>query len=137
MKFINKTWRILVNCGLVLFIYFIMFIGSVSLVSLTQKGVVYYGSRCSSSLDKKALSYLNQEEIIAYDYEFECNTLYLDLNVIDDLNDNQIKALLVRISTYYKSINFGTDTQITIKNSKYIALASLVNYEVSLSISKL
>lgn len=137
MNFYHKLWRFLVNSGLVLFIYFIMFVGSVSLVSLTQKGVVYYGNRCSSSLDKKAISYLNQEEIIAYDYDFNCNTLYLDLNVIDDLSESKIKALLVRISSYYKSINFDVDTQITIKNSKYIALASLVNYEVSLSISKL
>lgn len=137
MKYINKTWHFLAKCGLVFFIYFLMFIGSVSLVSLTQKGKVYYGNRCNSVLNSQAIEYLNQDEIIAYDYELNCNTLYLDLNVDDELNESKIKALLVRISSYYKEINYDVDTQITIKNSKYLVLASLVNYEVSLSITNL
>ena len=120
-----------------MFIYVVMFIGAISLFSITNKGTVYYGDRCNSSLDEKAIDYLNQEEIIAYDYELNCNTLYLDLNVKDELNEGQITALLVRISNYYKTIQYEVDTQISIKNSKYLILASLINYEVSLSITSL
>lgn len=137
MKYINAIWRFLYKCGLVVFIYLIMFIGSISLVSLTQKGVIYYGDRCNSLLDNKAIDYLKQEEIIAYDYVLQCNTLYLDLNVNDELTDKQITALLVRISSYYKEIDFNVDTQITTKNSKYLILASLINHEVSLTVSQL
>lgn len=137
MKYISKTWHFLAKCGLVIFIYFLMFVGSVSLVSLTQKGKVYYGNRCNSILNNQAIEYLKQDEIIAYDYELNCNTLYLDLNVDDELNESKIKALLVRIASYYEEINYDIDTQITIKNSKYLVLASLVNYEISLSITSL
>ena len=137
MKYISKTWHFLAKCGLIIFIYCLMFIGSVSLVSITQKGVVNYGNRCNSILNNQAIYYLDQTEIIAYDYELNCNTLYLDLSVNDDLSETSIKSLLVRISSYYKEINYSVDTQITIKNSKYLILASLVNYEVSLSITYL
>ena len=137
MKYISKTWHFLAKCGLIVFIYCLMFIGSVSLVSITQKGVVNYGNRCNSILNNQAIYYLDQTEIIAYDYELNCNTLYLDLSVNDDLSETSIKSLLVRISSYYKEINYSVDTQITIKNSKYLILASLVNYEVSLSITYL
>ena len=137
MKYISKTWHFLAKCGLIIFIYFLMFIGSVSLVSITQKGVINYGDRCNSILNNHAINYLDQAEIIAYDYELNCNTLYLDLSVNDDLSETTIKSLLVRISSYYKEINYSVDTQITIKNSKYLILASLVNYEVSLSVTYL
>lgn len=137
MKYISKTWHFLAKCGLIIFIYFLMFIGSVSLVSITQKGVINYGDRCNSILNNHAINYLDQVEIIAYDYELNCNTLYLDLSVNDDLSETTIKSLLVRISSYYKEINYSVDTQITIKNSKYLILASLVNYEVSLSVTYL
>lgn len=138
MKFLSKAWQTLVKAGLTLFIWTIMFIGAISLFSLTQKGTIYYGNRCTSTLNKKAIDYLNQEEIIAYDYELNCNTLYLDLNVKDNLNKEKIIALLVRISNYYQSINYIVDTQVTIKNNNYLILASLIeDGTVSLSVSEL
>lgn len=138
MKFVSKTWNILVKSGLILFIWLVMFIGAISLFSLSQKGKVHYGNRCVSSLNESAIDYLNQEEIIAYDYEFNCNTLYLDLNVLDNLNKEQITALLVKIATYYKDINFNTNTQVTIKNANYLILASIIEGgTVSLSVSQL
>ena len=138
MSFFKKTWNILVKAGLVLFLWTVMFVGAISLFSLTQKGTIYYGNRCVSSLNKKAIDYLNQNEIIAYDYELKCNTLYLDLNIIDELDKNQIIAILVRISNYYQSIDFIVDTQVTIKNNKYLILASLVeDGSISLSVSDL
>lgn len=137
MHLLSKTWNFFVKAGFVVLLYVIMFVGAISLFSVVNKDTVYYGNRCTSILDEQAIDYLNQEEIIAYDYELNCNTLYLDLNVNESLNDKQITALLVRISNYYKTINFSTDTQISIKNSKYLILASLVNYEVSLSVTKL
>jgi len=138
MNILSKTWKILVKTGLVFFLWAVMFIGAVSLFSLTQKGTVYYGDRCNSTLNQSAIDYLNQEEIIAYDYEFKCNTLYLDLNVKDDLNKEQIIALLVRISNYYKNINYNVDKQVTIKNTSYLVLASIIeDGSVSLSVSEL
>lgn len=138
MKFLSKTWQILVKAGLVVFLLTVMFIGAVSLFSLTQKGTVYYGERCNTLLNQKAIDYLNQDEIIAYDYELNCNTLYLDISVKDNLNKDQITSLLVRISTYYVSINHSIDTQVTAKNSTYLILASLINDgSVSLSVSEI
>lgn len=138
MKFLSKIWKILVKAGLVSFLLTVMFIGAVSLFSLTQKGTVYYGERCNTLLNQKAIDYLNQDEIIAYDYELNCNTLYLDISVKDNLNKNQITSLLVRISTYYASINHSIDTQVTAKNSTYLILASLTNDgSVSLSVSEI
>ena len=138
MKLFNKGWKFLYKSGAVLFLLAIMFIGSVSLVSLSQKGKVYYGDRCISSLNQKTIEYLNQEEIIAYDYELKCNTLYLDLSSKDDLTKDEMIAILVRISSYYKSIGYTTDTQVTLKNNNYLILASLIeDGSVSLSVSEL
>lgn len=115
-----------------------MFAGAVSIFSLVNRDTIYYGGRCNSSLDEKAINYLNQEEIIAYDYELNCNTLYLDLNVDDSLTKDQIIALLTRISTYYNSINFDADTQVIIKNNNYLILANFINDgSVSLSVSEI
>ena len=137
LKTLKSIWKFSSKCGLVLFTYTLMFIAAISLFSLVNKGTVYYGNRCNSTINQRAIEYLNQEEIIAYDYELNCNTLYLDLNVNDDLNEKQIKTVIIRISNYYKEINFSVDTQIIIKNSKYLILASLVNHEISLSVSTL
>lgn len=115
-----------------------MFTGAVSIFSLANRNTIYYGNRCNSFLNEKAISYLNQEEIIAYDYELNCNTLYLDLSVNDDLTKEKIFALLTRISIYYNSINLNLNTQVTAKNNKYLILASLINDgSVSLSVSEI
>ena len=138
MNALQKTWKTLVKMGAVLFVWSILFIGAISIFSLVNKNTIYYGNRCHSSLDNSAIDYLNQEEIIAFDYELNCNTLYLDLSVNDSLTKNQIIALLTRISNYYNSIDFNTNTQITAKNTSYLILASLANDGgVSLSVSEL
>lgn len=138
MKFLSKAWNFSVKAGLVMFIWTVMLVSAIAIFSLTQKGTVYYGNRCNSYIDQKAIDYLNQEEIIAYDYEFNCNTLYLDLNVKDDLNKDQIIAVLVRISNHYNSLEIDFDTQVTIKNASYLILASLINDgSVSLSVSEI
>lgn len=138
MKLFFKIWNIFVKLGALFFIWTILLIGAISLFSLTNKGTIYYGNRCNCSLNNNAIKYLNQEEIIAYDYELNCNTLYLDLSVDDKLSKEQIIALLVRISNYYNSIDYNINTQVTIKNTNYLILASIVdNGEVSLSISEL
>jgi hypothetical protein len=134
----KKSWKFMVKSGLVFFVWTVIFIGAISLFSLVQKGTIYYGNRCSAILDYKAIDYLNQEEIIAFDYELSCNTLYLDLSVKENMNEEQIISLLVRISTYYSSINLTNDTQVTAKNNQYLILASLIDDgSVSLSISEL
>lgn len=137
LKFLKKTWKIFTSVGLIILIYTTLFVGAISLFSLANKNTIYYGNRCVSSINEKAIEYLNQPEIIAYDYSLQCNTLYLDLNVEESLNESSIKAILVRISNYYESINFSTNTHISIKNSKYLILASLINYEISLSVTHL
>lgn len=115
-----------------------MFIGAISLFSLTNKGTIYYGNRCTSKLNENAITYLRQEEIISYDYEFNCNTLYLDLDVKDELKKDQIIAVLIRISQYYKTIDLSINTQVTIKNASYLILASIIeDGSVSLSVSEL
>jgi len=138
LKIIKSTWKTLVKTGLVVFVWAIMFVSAISIFSLVNKDTIYYGNRCNSTINKKAINYLNQEEIIAYDYELNCNTLYLDLNVNDELSKEKIIALLTRISTYYSSIKLNTNTQVTIKNKNYLILASLINDgSVSLSVSEL
>ena len=134
---IKKLWKFLYKGGISLSLFILMFFGAVSLVSLTQKGKVYYGNRCNSSLDKKTISFLKQEEIVSYDYELNCNTLYLELNVDDHITIENAKALIIRISTHYKSINFNVATQISLKGKDYIIFASLVENETTMSISTL
>lgn len=130
-------YKILWKSGAALIILTIMIVGAISIFSISQKGKIYYGNRCVLSLDNRAIDYLNQNEIIAYDYDFKCNTLYLDLNVEENITKEKSKALLVRISTYYKDINFNSDTQVSLKGSDYLILASLVNGEVSMTTSSL
>lgn len=138
MHVFNKIWHFLVNCGLALFSLTIMLVGAISLFSLTNRGTVYYGNRCISSIDDKALKYLNQDEIIAYDYELQCNTLYLDLVVDDEITKDESISLLVRIANYYNSIEYNTKAQVTLKNSSYLILASLIgDGTVSLSVSEI
>lgn len=138
MKYFRKIYRFLVKAGLTTFIWSIMLVGAISIFSLVNKNTVYYGNRCFASTNQKAIDYLNQKEIIAYDYELNCNTLYLDLSVRDDLSKEQIITLLTRISTYYSSINYKINKQVTAKNSDYLILASLINDgSVSLSVSEL
>lgn len=134
---IKKVWKFLYKGGLSLFLLVFMFFSSVSLVSLTQKGKAYYGNRCNSLINKKTISFLRQEEIISYDYELNCNTLYLDLNVNNHITIEKAKALIIRISSYYESINYNVDTQIFLKGYNYIILASLVKNEVTFSVSSL
>lgn len=135
--YIKKLWKFLYKGGISFFLLGLMFFSSVSLVSLTQKGKVYYGNRCHSSLDKKTISFLKQEEIISYDYELNCNTLYLDLNVNESTTIENAKALIIRISSYNESINYNIDTQISLKGLDYIILASIVQNEVTMSVSRL
>lgn len=137
MYILKTLWNFSCKAGFSLFLMSVMFIGAVSLVSLTQKGKVYYGNRCNAALNEKAINYLNQEEVIAYDYELNCNTLYLDLTLDDNITKEKAKALLVRISSYYKSINYNIDTQITLKGTNYMILATLVNQEITMSTTQL
>ena len=137
MKFLEKVWLFSVKAGLSLFIFSTMFLGAVSLVSLTQKGKIYYGNRCKSVLNKKVIDYLNQEEIVSFDYELKCNTLYLDLTLNDSTEKERAKSILVRMSSYYESIEYNVDTQISLKGYNYLILASIVNKEVSLNITSL
>lgn len=133
MNFSKKTWNFFSKMGFSLFLLTIMFFGAVSLVSITQKGKVYYGERCNSTLDKKIISYLNQDEIISYDYELNCNTLYLDLTLESSIKKERAHALLVRISSYYKSIDYNVDTQITLKGNDFLIFATLVDNEITLT----
>ena len=64
LNLIKNIWSILVKAGLVVFVWTIMFIGAISIFSLVNKNTIYYGNRCSSVINEKAISYLNQEEII-------------------------------------------------------------------------
>ena len=137
MNFFKYIWNFSVKAGLSLFLFTLMFFGAVSLVSITQKGKIYYGNRCDSSLNENAISYLNQDEVISYDYELNCNTLYLDLVLDESVAKDRAKALLIRISSYYKSINYNVDTQVTLKGNDYLILASIVNNEVSMSVTTL
>ena len=123
------------KAGLACFTLLILAISAIAIFSITQKGSVYYGNRCVSAIDEKAINYLRQEEIIAYDYDLKCNTLYLDLSVKDELTPKQIVTLLTRISMYYESINTPFITHATVKNTNCFILANLQNGSVSLSIS--
>ena len=133
MKFLNKVWRFCVKTGCCLFLLLIMFIGAVSLVAITQKGKINYGNRCNCSLNENVISYLNQKEIIAYDYDLQCNTLYLDLVLEENATKETAKSILIRLSSYYKTIEYNVDTQITLKGNNYLILASLVNQEITLT----
>ena len=135
LKTIKYIWDLSVKAGLVCFTLATLVVSAISLFSIAQKGSVYYGNRCIAVIDSKAINYLNQEEIIAYDYDLKCNTLYLDLNIKDELNPSQIIALLTRISVYYESINVSFKTHVTVKNATSLILANLQNGSVSLSIS--
>ena len=137
MKILKKLWSFSVKAGLSLFIFTTMFITSVILVSITQKGKINYGNRCISSFDEQIISYLNQKEIISYDYEFKCNTLYLDLTLDEDITKEGAKVLLISLSSYYDEINYNVDTQITVKGDTYLILATLVNKEITISIKTL
>lgn len=137
MLVFKNIWNFCYKAGLSLFLIAFMFAGAVSLVSLTQKGKINYGSRCIASLDPRAIEFLNQKEIISYDSELQCNTLYLDLYLDEQTTIENAKALLVRISSYYDSINYNVDTQITLKGSNYLILASLVDKEITISITNI
>lgn len=137
MKWLATLWKFSYKTGFSLLLLSLMFVSAISLVSLTQKGNIYYGNRCNSVINEKALAFLNQEEIISYDYELNCNTLYLDLNLEESVSINNAKALLVRISSYYKSINYNIDTQVTLKGNNYMILASLVEQEITMSITNI
>ena len=137
MKILKKLWSFSVKAGLSLFIFTTMFITSVILVSIAQKGEINYGNRCISSFDEQIISYLNQKEIISYDYEFKCNTLYLDLTLDEDITKEGAKVLLISLSSYYDEINYNVDTQITVKGDTYLILATLVNKEITISITTL
>lgn len=133
MKLFHKIWQFCVKTGCCLFIFFIMFVSAVSLVAITQKGKINYGNRCKCSLNENVISYLNQKEIISYDYDLKCNTLYLDLFLEENTTKETAKSILVRLSSYYKTIEYNVDTQITLKGANYLILASLVNQEVTLT----
>lgn len=135
MKIAKKIWRFCIKGGLSLFLLCIMFSLSVTLVSIAQKGKTNYGRRCYAIQNNDLINFLNQEEIIAYDYELQCNTLYLDLSLNNDITIENAKALLVRISSYYTTINYNVDTQITLKGNNYLILASLVDKEITMSIT--
>ena len=135
MKFIKNLWNTSAKIGLSLFLLTVMLIGAISLVSFTQKGKTYYGNRCKASLNEKAISYLNQEEVISYDFELNCNTLYLDLVLDDSITQDNAKALLVRISSYYELIKYAVDTQISAKGDTYLILASIVDQSLTMSIT--
>ena len=137
MYILKKLWPFSVKIGTSTFLLCIMFIGAISIFSLTQKGKVYYGKRCNSTMNIDSIDYLNQNEVIAYDYELKCNTLYIDLTLIDTITKENAKALLLRISSYYKNINYTTDTQITLKGKDYLIFASFVDSEITMNITPL
>jgi hypothetical protein len=130
---LKKTYSFCVNLGKSIFILITLFVLSTVLISVKEKGNIYYGNRCSATLDNRAINFLKKENLISYDYELNCNTLFLELITENNCSLENHKALLVRIANYYKEINFDINIQITLKNDNYLVLASIVNYEVMLS----
>lgn len=137
LKILSKIWNFSVKAGLSLFVLSIMFLSSIVLVSITQKGKIYYGDRCYAFIEEKVISYLNQDEVISYDYDFACNTLYLDLTLNENITKEGAKTLLVRLSSYYDEIEYNVDTQITLKGNDYLILATLIDKEITMSITTL
>ena len=135
MKILRKIWHFLYKGGLCIFIFTIMFASAISLVSLTQKNKIFYGNRCNTIEDERIVDFLNQEEVISYDYEFNCNTSYIELILLDEITVENCKALLVRISSNLDAINYNINTQVTLKGNDYLIFASIEKSEVTMTIS--
>lgn len=135
MNFLNKMWSFFKNGGLSLFFLTLLFVLSVVLVSITQKGTVYYGNRCVVNMPEDIISNLKQDEAISYDYEVRCNTLFIDLTLKEEVLKDGAKALLVRISSYYLDNNYNIDTHVTLKGSDYLIFATLINNEITMNIT--
>lgn len=137
MKTALKTWSFLKNGGLSLFFLTLLFIFSVILVSITQKGTVYYGNRCITTLNDDIISHLKQYDVISYDYELNCNTLFIDLTLEESASKDTAKTLLIRLSSYYIDKNFNIDTHITLKGINYIIFATLIDKEITMNITNI
>ena len=135
MKFLKKTLNFFKNGGLSLFFFTLLFILSIILVSITQKGSVYYGNRCVTSINEDIISYIKQDEIISYDYELNCNTLFIDLTVKENTTKEMAKTLLVRLSSYCKDTNYNINTHLTVKGLDYIIFATLIDNEITMNIT--
>ena len=130
MKFI---YRFIVNVGKVIFIWGFLLVVSISCYSLTIKGKVNYGDRCNEIIDDTFLKEYKYDGVELVDGKLECNTYYV--NYISNLDEEANIVFLVSLAKIFYDNNENSDIHVIIESDNYQILSTIVNYQVSYTIS--
>ena len=126
---VKKTYKLLVNLGKIFFIWFLLFIISISINSFTIKGKANYGNRCNNSMNLSIFDNYKYKSINLISRYSECNTTYLEYE--SELNENDNIVFLVSLSKLLIDKNFNSDIHIIIRCREYQIIATIVDYRVS------
>lgn len=102
---------------------------SISLISLTMKGKVNYGGRCTTKIDENIILNHNYKDIILTSNYLGCNTYYLEYN--SDLEEKENIIFLASLSKLLSDNNININMHVIIKNQNYQLIATIVDYNIS------
>lgn len=126
---IRKIIHFLGNIGKMLSLIILFFLIATILVSFKLANENVSNPFCLNKYEDVNVT-LEYQEIVEYDYYFECSTLYFDLTLKDDLKQNQIISLLVSIGQQIQDLDCFTHFQILVNQKIMYATVDLKTLEV-------
>ncbi len=112
MIFIKKLLYFIGNIGKILSLVCLFIIVATLIVSFKLSKENVDNPFCLNNYDESQPINLEYQEILNYDYHYQCSTLYFEIIVIDNLNKNQTISLLISIGQQLKDYNCFTHFQV-------------------------
>lgn len=129
----KKLYYLFVCLGKIITIWSVMLIISVSGVSISSKGKVNYGDRCTQNFNDGFIKKFKYEgNNLSYD-KLECNTYYLEYTSI--LTEEENIIFLTSISKLFYDNDVDCNLHIIIKSNEYQILSTIVDYKVNYTIT--
>lgn len=131
----KKIYYFLVKGGEIIFIWSLIFIVSITLQSVVIKGQVNYGDRCYKSFEDDFIKEYKYDGVsLNYGY-LKCNTYYLEYT--SDNSEKQNLNFLISIAKLLSDNNVDIDVHVIIKNKDSQIMATIVDYQVSYTVSNI
>lgn len=117
MIFIKKIFRFLANLGYSLMQLMVMLLISFFVISIKLVREDSPNPYCKVSNQNTNLE-LDYKEIDYYTYEVDCNTLMVEVYLIDSIDKFDAVALLVQIKQQLENSNYSIMTHFTLNGKK-------------------
>lgn len=117
MKFFYRLYRFLYKSGYVVLTLSILLLFSMGIVSYKLKGEKSINPYCL--LDKnQSLLPIQHEKIVSYSYSFSCNTLELEIEVMDDVKKDEIITVLLDLKKMFEEQSIFYPTHVIVSSNQ-------------------